>query len=319
MTVVEKFIVIVSGIAIAMGFGYFARRVGWLKEEQASPLMFWTVIFGWTPASMLVLWQLPLVWSLISLPILSAILPIALYPFGASLSKLHKLEPKSAGTFITACGISNIGFTMGGFVCYVLFGMAGLGYANLFASSWAVPYVLFYYPMARRMGEENKPLTLGFLLKTFFDARSLPILGSIVGLILNLSKMHIPESVTHLHIIDILIIASILISFAIIGLQIHFSSLSNNKMLHASLGLAKYVISPILMLFFLFLSECVFGKLPDTGRTVVLVQSFMPTAIFTVIISNLFHLNPRLASILFLVNTFIFLGIVLPIIIFVIL
>ncbi|MFA5864498.1 MAG: hypothetical protein WC975_07395 [Phycisphaerae bacterium] len=317
MNIVTRFILIVSGIIVATAVGYLARKKNWLAETAAGPLMFYSVIFAWTPVSALVLWQLPLQWSLVVLPFVSALVPILLAPFGFLFARLHKLDPKSAGTFIVASGISNIGFTMGGFVCYCLYDLPGLGYANLFASSWALPYIGLFYPLARRFGDPSARLDAAFLLRTFFDLRSLPILGSIIGLVLNLTKITIPQFIPTFHIIDALVIFSVLSSFAIIGLQIHFSHMSEKIHLHLSLAAIKFLITPILMLSVLLILQKFVGHLPPLAQKVVRIQSFMPTAIFTVIISNLFHLNPRLATTLFIINTTLFLAIILPIIIFV--
>jgi predicted permease len=313
MTIVTRFILIVSGIVAAMAFGYLLRKKNWLDEKYASPLMSYSVIFGWTPASTAVLWNLPLTWSLLALPLIGMILPFVLAPFGYFFAKFHHLDRKTAGTFIVSAGIANVGFTMGGFVCYCLFGVEGLAYANLFASSWAIPYIGFYYPLARSFGDPNSRLDIKFILRTFFDLRSLPILGTVVGLILNLAKVPMPEFLTTYHIIDILIILSILISFAIVGLQMHLSYLAKQKILHLSLAMAKFVITPLLIVPILLLTEYCLGNLPICARKVVYIEAFMPTALFSVIIANLFELDPRLAGVLFLVNTGIFLGIVLPI------
>jgi len=316
MDVITRFILIVSGIVVATAVGYLTRKRDWLDESCAGPLMFYIVILGWTPASALVLWQLPLQWSLIALPVVSTLLPVCLAPFGYFFSRIHRLDSKSAGTFIVASGISNIGFTMGAFVCYCLFGMLGLGYANLFAATWAVPYVGFYYPLARRYGDPHARLDIRFLLRTFFDIRALPVLGSVIGLAFNIIQLPFPGCIATFHLLDILIILSLLTSFAVIGLQIHFSHLARQKLLHASLATVKFVITPALTMFLMILAERIFGSLPVTARHVILIQSFMPTAIFTVVIANLFDLEPRLAGMLFLVNTVVFLAVVLPILTF---
>jgi len=316
MSVVTRFILIVSGITLATAVGYIARRKHWLDERWAGPLMFYLVIVGWTPASCLVLWKLPLQWSLVALPLLGTLLPVALAPFGALFTRLHGLDAKSAGTFIVASGISNIGFTMGGFVCYCLFSDVGLGYANLFAASWAVPYVGFYYPLARRYGDPNSRLTTRFILRTFFDLRSLPVLGSVAGLILNLLKTPVPTPVETFHVLDILIIGSVLASFATVGLQNQFSHLAQQKILHVSLAVVKFAVTPLLAVLLIVLSQYLFGPLPTVARNVIYIQSFMPTAIFTVLIANLFDLDPKLASVLFVVNTVIFLVVILPVLVF---
>lgn len=314
MTTVTRFILIVGGIVAAMALGYLLRKKDRLDEKHAGPLMFYSVIFGWTPVSTAVLWTLPLEWSLITLPLIGMVIPIVLAPFGWLFAKFHQLDRSTAGTFIVTSGIANIGFTMGGFVCYCLFGMEGLGYANLFAASWAIPYVGFYYPLARSFGDPDSTLDIRFLLQTFFDLRSLPVLGTVAGVILNLAKVPMPAFLTTFHMIDLLIILSILISFGIVGLQLHLSHLARQKILHFSLAVVKFVITPLLTVPILILAEYFLGQLPVCARKVVYIQAFMPTAIFSVIIANLFHLDPRLAGVLFLVNTGIFLGIVLPII-----
>ena len=50
---------------------------------------------------------------------------------------------------------------------------------------------------------------------------------------------------------------------------------------------------------------------------VAAIEGFMPTAVNCVLIANLFGLNTRMASALFVVNTAIFLVLVLPILVFV--
>jgi predicted permease len=126
-------------------------------------------------------------------------------------------------------------------------------------------------------------------------------------------KIPMPAFLTTYHVIDILIILSVLTSFAIVGLQMHLSHLARQKILHVSLALAKFVITPLLIVPILLLTEYCLGHLPICARKVVYIQAFMPTAVFSVIIANLFELDPRLAGVLFLVNTGVFLAIVLPI------
>ena len=46
---------------------------------------------------------------------------------------------------------------------------------------------------------------------------------------------------------------------------------------------------------------------------VAVIQAFMPTAVSSVLISSLFGLNTRMASAMFVVNTAIFLVLILPI------
>lgn len=316
MGIVAKFILIVSAITVAAVAGNVARRVGWVKESHAGPLMFKNVVFGWTPASMFVLWQLPLQWDLLCLPLICAALPIALAPAGYLLARSNRLDRIDSGTFLCSVGTSNIGLTMGGFVCYCLFGMVGLGYAQLYCCSWSLPYVCFYYPLARKFGEPGATVGVRFILRTLFDRRSLPVLGALTGLTLNLLGATVPVWLKASHVIDVLIVASVLLSFFVVGLQLHFAGLGKHKFLHINLAMVKFCLAPLIVLVLLGVARYFLPSLPQMAQQVVMVQSFMPAAIFSVVIANLFGLNARLASTLFLVNTVLFLVIILPVLVY---
>jgi predicted permease len=55
--------------------------------------------------------------------------------------------------------------------------------------------------------------------------------------------------------------------------------------------------------------------LAPLGQKVVLVEAFMPVAIQAVMIANLFHLDGRMASTLWLVNTVLFALVPLPVLV----
>ena len=54
-------------------------------------------------------------------------------------------------------------------------------------------------------------------------------------------------------------------------------------------------------------------KFQELPAKIVLTQGFMPAGVYSVLLSNIFGLNARLASALFVVNTGLFLLVVLPI------
>jgi len=313
MGVFAKLVLVLCGVVAAASVGYVCRRTGLVSERVAGPLMFRTVVFGWAPLSVLVLWDVPLQWSLIVLPVISVVVPLCMAPFGLVLARAHGLDRRSAGTFIVACGTANIGVTMGGFVCYCLFGITGLGYAQLYTMSWTVPYMLLYYPIARRFGERGVAIDLRFVLSTIFDRRSLPILGALTGLTLNLCSVPRPKFVATYHVVDVLLMTSVSLSFFNIGLQLHFNRIGERPILYVTLAAAKFVCAPVITLALLILLTFLAGPLPETAFKVVLIEGFMPAAVFAVIVSNLYGLNPRLASMLFVVNTATFLVVVLPV------
>jgi predicted permease len=99
-------------------------------------------------------------------------------------------------------------------------------------------------------------------------------------------------------------------AFAVIGLSLHLGQIRKYISLYLGQAAVKFMVAPLLALVMI----AVFGlKSNQLAAKVVLTQGFMPTAVNSVLIANLFGLNSRLASAMFVVNTAIFLLIVLPI------
>lgn len=313
MDSLARLVLIVLGITLAGLVGYVSRRAGWVAERSANSLMFKTVIFGWAPTSVFAVWRVGLEPSLVALPTLAVFVPLCLVPIGFGLARLHRLDPLSAGTFVVSSMISNIGVTMGAFVCYCLFGADGLGYAMLYCTAWVVPYIMFAYPIARRFGEPDARVGAAFVFRTLLDRRSLPVLGSLIGLALNLGDVAFPEFISRWWIVDVFLIGSVLMSFFTIGLQLHFAHLADKVVLHVTLGLVKFIAAPIITLLLIPLIRLAAGPMPSLAWKVAVIEGTVPVGVYAVVTSNLFALRPRLASMLFFVNTVVFLALVLPI------
>ena len=96
---------------------------------------------------------------------------------------------------------------------------------------------------------------------------------------------------------------------AVIGLNLHVSDIGKYVRLYLTQAGVKFVIAPLVALLMVSLFHLEAHDLP--GK-IVLTQAFMPAAIYSVLLSNIFGLNARLASAMFVVNTLVFLVIVLP-------
>lgn len=321
MGVLEKFIVIVSSIILSTLLGYISKRKGLLKEDFAGRIFFYSVLFAWTPPSFFVLWRLKLTYSVVSLPFFYPAATLIMIPISYLLIRILRLlkpelDNRTLGTLFVSFLISNIGYTMGGFVCYSLYGMDGLGYAQLYTSSWVIPIIGFSYPIARAFSEGKSRLDIKFILTSFLDVRALPVVGVLLGIVFNLSGIKPIEWIYKYHIVDLWVIAAILSSFFAIGLQLNLSFEDESWYFHLLLFIVKFIISPLVTFILLYLADSSgLILLPELARKVVIIESFVPTAVFSVIISSLFDLNPRLATYLFVVNTLLFLVVVLPFIV----
>ena len=101
-----------------------------------------------------------------------------------------------------------------------------------------------------------------------------------------------------------------------IGLRLRLGDVRKYLREHVLLAAVKFAGIPLLSVGILAVVNLTPVPLSTLGQNVVVVEAFMPMAIQGVMIANLFHLDGRMASTLWLVNTVLFVLIPMPILIF---
>jgi predicted permease len=109
--------------------------------------------------------------------------------------------------------------------------------------------------------------------------------------------------------IDILLMIAIALYHFPLGINFEFKEVLSSRKENTALGMIKFFIIP--MITFLVLRWVAFDPQLEV---VIMLQSLMPTAVYSVMVPVLYDLDAKLASSLFVVNTLIFLIIVLPIV-----
>ncbi|MEX0886697.1 MAG: AEC family transporter [Phycisphaeraceae bacterium] len=321
----------------SLAAGYAARRRNLVTEDFSRPLHFVTVVFLWSAVSLLSLWKLPLgrdnIWLLVIEPLLVAvpaygIIPIARY-FGCTR--------KQTGVLALAAGLGNLGFTLGGYLCYTLLANpeliarpdladadaanaaadAALAYAVAQVTIMSTTGVVVLYPLARHFGDTD---TTGESLATLIrrslvDLRAMMIYTGILGVALAYLGVPQPAWIDRVGVIDVLFYLGAFTAYAGIGLRLRLGETWRHLRLHAMLAGMRFVTIPLLTLALVSLAALSPAPPNVLLRHVFLVEAFMPAAIQLVITANLFHLDPRQASSLWLVNTLLFLAVPLPVMI----
>jgi len=115
-------------IAGSVGAGYSARRLGF-GERIARVLMWFVMTVPYTVVSFLAIWVLkfhpegePIRAELLALPAFGLTILAAGVGLSVLLARWLKMDRRQGGAFVLAAGASNLGFTMGGFVNFALFG-----------------------------------------------------------------------------------------------------------------------------------------------------------------------------------------------------
>ncbi|MHC4457837.1 MAG: AEC family transporter [Planctomycetota bacterium] len=307
------FVVLVGGLVS----GYLASSRLGLPEQWAKTIMTIVLIsFNWLIA-LLVIWQMSLTSQLIWLPIVGVFLLLATTALSAGLFGFLKLDRKSYLTLILAGGLSNIGYTGGAFVCYTLFGAAGLALANLYPAFWLPVVYLIFFPLLKMHELRAKNVEARFKLNQVLDFRFLALPAVIAAIVLNLSGVKTPAFIDDFHVIDIFVYTASSLAFFAIGLRVKLSHLKKYINLYFWLSAVKFVLTPTVALLIIALLALCGQNLTDPVRKVIIVLSVTPSAVLMVTLSNVFDLDARLASSLWVVTTAIFAVVVVPVLFFV--
>ena len=328
---------VVSALSILAG--YVSRERGWLHEDVSRKVHWVTIVILWSSAGFLALWHLDPdpanLWVLIIEPLLVVIPAFLIIP----LAKAIKLKRNQVGVLALAAGLRNSGFALGAFLAYAILpagellrqqagpdgilapdkadklSISALAYGLLIVMTMSMAVVIFLFPMVQHFAnDEANKLPIGRIIyKSFVDWKAMLFYSSAAGITLAYAKVPVPPIVTDWYIMKILIFVGSAAAYFGIGMRLHFDHLHPHLKSHAILALVKFIATPLLTLGLLLIARNL-GTAPPPAmldQTFILI-AFMPTAIQTVIVANLFHLDARMAGSVWIVNTLIFLCVVLP-------
>lgn len=312
-----QFLIFAAFGAASLWAGYLARKRGWMDESASRPIHFHTIVWVWSAAAVVSLWRMPLradaLWLIAIQPVLMLLGGYGMIPLARALG----CPRPAVGVLAVGAALGNLGFTLGGYLCYSLLQPAddALGYAIFYVQVMQVATVPLVYPLARRFAADTDVPRTGpwsLIRETVLDPRSMPMHGAFAGIALAAFGPPFPHSLQRLHLTDILFYLGALGGYFGIGLRLRIGDSVRHLREHLALAIIKFALFPLASLAAIAAIGLTPWPLGDTARQVVLVQSFMPTAIATVMIANLFHLDARLASVAWLWNTVAFAVLVLP-------
>lgn len=314
--------------AACLAAGYITRRRGGVDEGRAIELSrrvhFLTVVVAFPAVAVVSLWQLPITAATGRAALIQA-LAVAIAGFTMLvLSRRIGWSRPQIGTMTLAAAQGNLGFTLGAYVCYTLIdpGDEALAYGVAMVSVMQVMGIVLFYPVARHMGEEaGRPgsaelrALAALVARSLLDVRALMLYGAALGAILAACDAPYPDVIDELHLKDVLFYLGGGLAYFGIGLRLKLGRPLEFLPQQTTLAVTRFAFMPLLVLALLLLSEVVLGPLQTTARQVLLVEAVMPTAIATVMLSNLFRLDTALGSALWFWNTVLFCVAPLPVIV----
>jgi hypothetical protein len=185
---------------------------------------------------------------------------------------------------VLCAGIANLGFTMGAFVNFALFGEQGLAVAQMYTLFWELGMVLVLYPVARHYGHGGGAPLWKLILANFRDVRSLPLVAAIIGLTLNRLGVPRPEIIGRSGAVNVLIIVGTVVAFFTTGLLLHFERIGQHRWLYLLIAGVKFIFCPL---------------------------------VGAALVAAMWLIGLPLISVTFVVNTAMYLAIVLPVVVLV--
>ncbi|MGB1125585.1 MAG: AEC family transporter [Phycisphaeraceae bacterium] len=324
---------IVSALSILAG--YISRERGWLHEDFSRKIHWVTIVILWSSAGFFALWNLePKIanlWVLVIEPLLVVIPAFLIIPLGKAI----KLRRNQVGVLALAAGLRNSGFALGAFLAYAILpvgellrqqgdvgqeqidalSISALAYGMLIVMTMSMAVVVFLFPMVQHFasGDDDKQPIGRIIYKSFVDWKAMLFYSSAAGITLAYLRVPVPTIVFDWYILKGLIFAGSATAYFGIGMRLHIHHLKPHVKSHVLVAAVKFLATPILTLGLLVIARNI-GIAPPPGmlQQSFMLIAFMPTAIQVVIVANLFHLDARMAGSVWIVNTLIFLCLVLP-------
>lgn len=326
--------------ALSILAGYVCRERGWLHEDASRRVHWVTIVILWSSTGFFALWHLePRIanlWVLAIEPLLVVIPAFLIIP----LAKAIKLERKQVGVLALAAGLRNSGFMMGSFLAYALLpvgellrqeagpggvlradqadvlAISALAYGTLIVMTMSMAVVIFLFPMVQHFAGAGGAggASLGRIIyKSFVDWKAMLFYASAAGIALAYAEVPVPGVIKDWYILKVLIYVGSATAYFGIGLRLHVNHLRPHLKSHALVAGIKFIATPLLTLGLLLIANNL-GLAPPPAmlEQSFMLIAFMPTAIQTVIVANLFHLDARMAGSVWIVNTTLFLVVVLP-------
>jgi predicted permease len=210
-------------------------------------------------------------------------------------ANMLKLSKPEKGSFISCTIFSNVGLTMGGILCFMFYGDRGLYISGFYLTLFIPYYYLIGFPLMSVFSNEKKIKFGQVVRKLIRDPVSIaPISTMCTGLALNLAGIPRPDVLNEITTRLLVYIAVAGYSLAI-GMGLSFSG--SIKYIKHSLYISaiKFVFTPLIGL----VTLAVFGFLhfeDSLPAKVIFVESFMPTAIMSVLLVKIFNLNEDLSN-----------------------
>ena len=307
MNIVVKYAVLQSVSVVPFFAGYFLRcRIINYSELRRKIILFNLVLLE----PVVIFYS---IWGIdvdkTALWIFSAAFFIALcgYIFGRIFMKLLSLKGDDSFAFVLTSVMSNTGFTMGGFICFLTAGEKAMAYSYFCSLGLACLIYFLIFPLCY-IRERGEKISIAVFLRGILRINNFPIIGFILGVVIRHLVVRPQFSFPLLDIMVCVLVAGYFLS---LGMVFQFKKSRSEKRIHISEFLIKFILVPAVVICAVFILQ-----INGYAGYIIAVESFMPCAVFSVVTLVLYNISPELSGRIFAFNTAAFFIFVLPVLLF---
>jgi predicted permease len=288
---VTRLILALSILIFGLVGGYFFKNKFKNPEDSSGKLLKFAIVFLNPLINLIAIWGLPsLTAKLLLLPLTGFILAAFHFIPAFIFPRLMKYSPKQTGSFILSTLISNIGFPMGGFLCYLFLGQEGYALATIYILYGISIIYTIAFPVARYYGSGNNKNLFTAIKKNFTEPITvIPLLGLLAGFLLHSFKIEYPPEASQL--LKYLIPFGTFVMFFAVGMKISLPPIGKFLKLLAALFFLKFIYNPVICQVIVNL----FG-MDKLYKQVIFIESMMPVGIYALIIAVIFKLDEDTAK-----------------------
>ena len=299
----REFLLFTSVIYGSLLAGWLLQRVVRQPVEKSRRIARAAMMSVETPMIIMVYWDvnLELLRSYFTVPLAALVVLSTSGVAGYLISRRVFQRDVSRGAFVVSCMFSNVGSTMGGFLSLLYLGDHGLVVSQLFLL-FAIPfYFTVVFTVARHFAGGVRLRVLQAIRANFSDPlAALPLFAIVVGLALGLGGVGLPSFLALPR--RVLVFASVILFGLSFGLTADFRLVVSRIRSYVAILPVKFIVAPLAGL----LVVAAVGYTPASdpiGFKVILIQSMMPVAIWSVVAAKLFRLDDQLAFGLWIFTT----------------
>lgn len=306
MDIADKLITLFVDLILPLLVGYFLHRTPWDYGRLFRWMINAGIVLLFPFLTMFSIWGLAPVFDLVWLPAFGLLLHFI--PGGICLlwgMRRYK-DSLDYGSYAISGFLANR-VTLGSLSAYALYGETGYAYTqmvvlfdNLLTFGVAYPLAQHY----RNLHEHGGRLQID-LKQVLFNRNQLPMLGMVLGALLNWQGVSRPEAL--LPVFGVAVHLAAWMFLLPVGYSIDFGQVRSYGRDAVEISLLKCVATPLVTL----LIASFLIREPLALRTLVLLAA-APTAVNAVIVMNLFGLNLHLSVAVFVLSTALYLLGVFP-------